>query len=134
MIMSNSYTATKSTVNENQGGDDALRACASEHAAKMLRDIGEAWRKRQNVRRVCQVVIENCTRRDFKAFEEALLQEQGVQGIKLRELVNNICHVEVDWSYDLERLVGRLEELKVPDTSYDVVEQTRDRVVIKVVK
>lgn len=134
MIMSNTYTTTKTTVNANQGGDDALRACAEKHCAQMLRDIGESWRKRQNVRRICQVVIANCTRKDYKAFEKAMREVDGVQGVKLRELVNNVCQVEVDWSYDLERLVVRIEELKVPDVSYEVTEQTRDRVVLRVVK
>ena len=134
MIMSNTYTTTKTTVNANQGGDDALRECAEKNCAQMLRDIGESWRKRQNVRRVCQVLLENCSRKDYKAFEKAMREVDGVQGVKLRELVNNVCRVEVDWSYDLERLVVRIEELKVPDVSYEVTEQTRDRVVLKVVK
>lgn len=134
MIMSNTYGTTKTTVNANQGGDDVLRQCAEKNCAKMLRDIGESWRKRQNVRRVCQVLLENCTRKDYKAFEKAMREVDGVQGVKLRELVNNVCQVEVDWSYDLERLVVRIEELKVPGTSYEVTEQTRDRVVLKVVK
>lgn len=134
MIMSNTYSATKTTVNANQGGDDALRACAEENVAKMLRDIGESWRKRQNIRRISQVVLENCSRSDYKEFANALSEVGGVQSVKLRELVNNVCQVEVDWSYDLERLVGQIESLKVPGTSYEVTEQTRDRVTLKVVK
>ncbi|MCZ6698196.1 MAG: hypothetical protein O7D94_04615 [Planctomycetota bacterium] len=134
LIMSDTYSATKTTVNANQGGDDALRACAEKHVAKILRDIGESWRKRQNVRRISQVVLENCSKKDYKAFARALSEVGGVQSVKLRELVNDVCQVEVDWSYDLERLVGRIESLEVPGTSYEVTEQTRDRVTIKVVK
>ena len=134
LIMSNTYSATKATVNENAGGDEVLKTCADENAGKMLKDIGEAWRQRQNVKRTIQLTLENCNRADFKVFEAALRPEQGVQEVRMKELVNNTCLVEVDWSYDLEQLVTRIEELKVPDVKYDVKEQTHDRVTIKIVK
>ncbi len=134
MLMSNTYSATKPTVNQNAGGDEVIRKCVEDNAGKILRDVGESWRKRQNVRRVCQVTLENCSRRDYKAFEKALRPVDGVQGVKLKELVNNICQVEVDWSFDLERLIGRIEELKVPDMTFEITEQTHDRVTIRLVK
>jgi len=134
LLMSDSYTATHSTVNYNAGGNEALRRCAEQHAANILRDVGEAWRKRQNVRRVCQLTLDNCSRTDYKAFAAALMQVDGVQNVKLRELVSNVCQVEVDWSYDLETLVGRIEELKLPDVSFEITEQTHDRVTIQVIK
>ncbi len=134
MLMSKTYTATKTTSNQNAGGDEAFKKCATDNAAQMLRDVGESWRKRQNIRRVCQVTLENCGRRDYKAFETALREVAGVQGVKLKELVNNVCQVEVDWSYDLERLVSRIEGLKVAETTYEVTEQTHDRVTLKLVK
>lgn len=134
MLMSNTYSATKATVNQNAGGDEVIRKCVEDNAGKILRDVGESWRKRQNVRRVCQVTLENCSRRDYKTFEKALRPVDGVQGVKLKELVNNICQVEVDWSFDLERLIGRIEELKVPDVTYEITEQTHDRVTIRLVK
>lgn len=134
MLMSNTYRGSHTTVNENAGGDEALRKCAEQSAPAILRDIGEAWRKRQNVRRVAQLVLENCSRKDFKTFEAALREVDGVQGVRLREMVNNTCQVEVDWSYDLERLIGRIEDLKVDKTSYEITEQTHDRVTLKLVK
>lgn len=134
MLMSNSYTVRTTTTGATSGGDDSIRKCAEENAPKILRDIGEAWRKRQNIRRICQVVLENCARKDYKTFEEAMLKVEGVQGVKMRELVNNVCHAEVDWAYDLERLVGRIEALKVDGATYDIVEQTGDRVTVKIVK
>lgn len=134
MLMSKTYSATKTTSNQDAGGDEVLRKCAEANAGQMLRDIGEAWRQRQNIRRVCQVTLENCSRRDFKAFEKALRQVTGVQNVKLKELVNNVCQVEVDWAYDLERLVSRIESLTVPDTSFEITEQTNDRVTIKLIK
>jgi len=134
MLMSNTYSTSKMTLNANAGGDDALRACAEDNAAKVLRDIGEAWRKRQNIRRIVQVTIENCNRSDYKAFEEAMEAEAGVQDVKLRELVNNVCQVEVDWSYDVERLITRIEQLELPAMDVEVTEQTHDRATIKLIK
>jgi hypothetical protein len=133
MLMSNTYTATLMTTLEN-AGDEALKKCAEENAGRILQDIGEGWRHRQNVKRTCQVTLENCSREDFKLFEAALRKVDGVQDVRLKELVNNVCQVEVDWSYDLERLVRRIEELKVPGTSYVVTEQTHDRVTFKLAK
>ena len=134
LIMSNTYKATKTTVNANAGGDDVLKKCAVENAAKILQDIGQAWRQRQNVRRTVQLTLENCGRRDYKAFEAAMRPVTGVQKVRLKELVNNICQVEIDWAYDVERLIVRIEELKVPDTRYEITEQTHDRVTVKLVK
>ncbi|MFQ5429519.1 MAG: hypothetical protein ACE5E1_04335 [Phycisphaerae bacterium] len=134
MLMSNSYSASKTSTNQNAGGDAVLRACAQKHAGKILRDIGEAWRKRQNVRRTCQVMLENCNRRDFKAFQTAMRKVQGVQNVRLKEFVNNVCQIEIDWSYDTERLVVRIEELKVDGTAYEITEQTHDRISVKLIK
>ncbi len=134
MLMSNTYSVKKTTVNEDAGGDDAIRKCAEEHVGKMLRDVGEAWRKRQNIRRVCQVTIENCARKDYKAFEKALREVHGVQNVKMKELVNDVCQIEVDWSFDLERLVSQIEKMKVAGTTYEVTEQTHDRVTFKLGK
>lgn len=134
MLMANSYSASHSTVNSNAGGDEALRKCAEEQAGAILRDVGESWRKRQQVRRVCQITLENCSRKEYKMFEEALREVDGVQDVKLRELVNNVCQVEVDWSYDLERLVTRIEELKAGGLAFEASEQTHDRATFKIRK
>ncbi|MFQ5412701.1 MAG: hypothetical protein ACE5EC_10405, partial [Phycisphaerae bacterium] len=134
MLMSKTYSTARSTSNENAGGEGVLRECAEDSVGQMLRDVGEAWRQRQNIRRVCQVTLENCSRRDFKAFEEALRKVTGVKDIRLKELVNNVCRVEVDWAYDLERLLSRIEALKVAGTGYEVSEQTHDRVTFKLFK
>jgi len=133
MLMSNSYTGVLMSTLEN-AGDEALKKCAEDNAGRILQDIGEAWRQRQNVRRICQVTLEGCTREDFKAFETALRKVDGVQDVRLKELVNSVCQAEVDWSYDLERLIRRIEELKIDGTSYVVTEQTHDRVTFKIAK
>lgn len=134
MLMSNTYSASTASTYENAGGDEVLKKCAEDNAGQMLKDIGEAWRQRQNIRRVCQVTLQNCAREDFKTFEAALRKIDGVQDVRLKELVNSVCQVEVDWSYDLERLISRIEQLKVPGVSYVVTEQSHDRVTFKLAK
>lgn len=134
LLMSGVYSESKPSIHENQGGDDAIRACAEKHAGKILSDIGEAWRKRQNVRRTIQLTLENCSRREFKAFESALMQERGVQSVRMRELVNKVCQIEVDWEYDLERLAARVEQLKIDGLEFEIIEQTHDRFTAKIIK
>jgi hypothetical protein len=134
LVMSNTYTMTVPTVHQDGFGDEALRKCAEENAGAILKDLGEAWRKRQNVQRTLQVTLENCSRADFKAFEEAAKKIEGVQAVRLRELVNNVCQVDIEWSYDLETLINGIEALHVGGASYAVTEQTHDRVTFKVAK
>lgn len=134
LLMSNSYSATAASVNQNAGGDEALKKCAEDNAGAVLRDIGESWRKRQNVRRSLQITLEKCSRDDYKAFEEAARHIDGIQSVRLRELVNNVCQVEIDWAFDLERLVTRIESLRIGNTTYAVTEQTHDRATFKLVK
>lgn len=134
MLASNSYTYTHSTVKYEGAGDEALRKCVEENAGKVLRDIGEAWRKRQTFRRSCQLTLTNCSRADYKKFEAALRDVDGVQNVRLRELVNETCQVDVEWSYDLERLIGRIEELTISDLKFEITEQTHDRATIRVSK
>src|SRR5262249_22400847 len=113
LIMSNTYTMTVPTVQPDGFGSEALKKCAEENSGAILKDIGEAWRKRQNVQRTLQVTLENCSRADFKAFEEAAKKLEGVQSVRLREMVNNVCQVDVDWSYDLETLINGIEAMRV---------------------
>ncbi len=134
MLMSSTYQATKTTTSQNAGGDEVLRACAEQNAGKILRDIGEAWRKRQNVRRTIQVTLQDCDRAGFKAFQAEMQKQQGVQSVRLKEMVNNVCQIEIDWAYDLERLASRIEELKADGATYVITEQTHDRITAKLVK
>jgi hypothetical protein len=134
MLMSGTYTATATTVHQNAGGDEALRKCAEENAGKILRDIGDTWRKRQVVRRSLQITLENCARADYKVFEDAMRRVDGVQNVRMRELVNNVCQVEIDWSYDLARLIDRIEELELNGVTFVVTEQTHDRATFKLAR
>jgi hypothetical protein len=58
----------------------------------------------------------------------------GVQAVRLRELVNNVCQIEVEWSYDIATLAGRLDDLKFDGTSCDITEQSHDRLTAMLVK
>lgn len=134
MLSSNTYSGSKASMHENGGGDEALRACIEQNAPAILRDIAEAWSKRQFVRRSIQITLEGCSRRDYLAFEKALGQVDGVQGVRLRELVNDVCQVEVDWSYDIATMAGRIDELQFDGKSFEITEQTHDRLTAKLVK
>jgi hypothetical protein len=116
------------------GGDAALKACVEQHGPTILRDIAQAWSKRQFTRRSIQLTLENCSRKDFLAFEKALADVDGVQAVRLRELVNNVCQVEVDWSYDIATLAGRLDDLTFDGQSCEITEQSHDRLAAKLVK
>jgi hypothetical protein len=111
VLSSNTYSTTKAGPHEIGGGDEALKTCVDQHGAAILRDIAEAWSKRQFVRRSLQITLEGCSRKDFLAFEKALSQVDGVQGVRLRELVNDVCQVEVDWSYNIATMAGRIDDL-----------------------
>lgn len=133
MLMSQTYTTSHSSV-AFDGGDEALKRCVEQEAAKVLRDIGESWRKRQNVTRTIQIVLSDCSRADFKSFEAALRKVDGVQDVKLREMTSGVCQIDVDWSYDAERLAGRLDELKLPGMSLEITSQTHERLTVKLIK
>lgn len=134
VLSSNTYSTTKAGPHEMGGGDEALKACVDQHDAAILRDIASAWSKRQFVRRSIQMTLEDCSRKDYLAFEKALVKVDGVQGVRLRELVNNVCQVEVDWSYDITTMAGRIDDLKFDDMSLEITEQSHDRLTAKLVK
>lgn len=134
LLMSNVYSQTKPSVNENQGGDEALKACAEKFAGPILSDIGKAWAKRQNVHRTIQLTLDDCSRRDFKAFQSALSEVRGVKDVRMKDLVNSHCRVEIDWEYDLERLASRIEEMSVDGVRFEITEQTHDRLTARLVR
>jgi hypothetical protein len=139
LLASNVYRPKKPyyTNNSASGASAGLEQIAQERAGEILQDLGEAWRKRVNVRRILRVTLEPATRKDFKTFQDLLAQVKGVQGgedgIKLREMVNQVVDAEVDWSYDLNALADRIEQLSPPGVSYEIVEQTADRIRVRLV-
>jgi hypothetical protein len=118
-------------------GDDAFAELADEHAARILKDIGEAWRKRATVSRICRVFWQSCSRRDFKEIAERLANvrgvERGSEGVKLRELVNDVAESEINWKYDLNMLADTIEGMEVEDMRFEIVEQSANRLDVKVI-
>ena len=67
----------------------------------------------------------------------ALLQLRGVQqgdeGVKLREAVNDIVTAEIYWGLELNLLADSIEDLSVEGLAFAVKEQSGNRIVIKVI-
>lgn len=130
----NAYRPKKgfsTTINGN--GDEGLERLADEIAPQLLKDVGEAWRKRETTHSVFEVTIENCSRADFrKRIEPALHKhrsvQQGDEGVKLREAENNIITAEIYWSGDLNSLADALEDLPVDGMHLNVAGQSANRV------
>jgi hypothetical protein len=118
-------------------GDDAFAELADENAGQILKDIGEAWRKRATVSRICRVFWQSCSRREFKEIAGHLANvrgvERGSEGVKLRELVNDVVESEINWKYDLNMLADTIEELEVADMRFEIVEQSANRLDVKVI-
>lgn len=114
-------------------GEAGIAALAEEKAPELLRDVAEAWKSRLTSHRVFQVTIDGCTRADFRQkIRPALLAvrgvDQGDEGVKLRELVNDTAVIEVYWSFDLDALADNLESLPLDGLQLTVVEQSGTRV------
>lgn len=139
MLASNSYRPAKGFSATTIGsGDGALEKLVEEVAPKVLHDVAEAWKKRTTAFQVVPVVFEGVSRTDFrKKVVPALLQLRGVQqgdeGVKLREAVNDIVTAEIYWGLDLNLLANSIEDLNVESMSFAVKEQSGNRIVIKVI-
>jgi len=120
-----------------RGGSGALEAIAAEAAPAVLAELGESWRNRQVVTRVLHLQFSPCSRKQLKAICEGLGQVRGVQtgaeGARIREFVNEVGDVEIDWSYDMDMLANTIEDLEVDGMTFEIVEQTATRLKVKVV-
>jgi hypothetical protein len=91
------------------------------------------------VGKTIQVTFEPCTRKQFKAIQAEMIQQNGVtggeDGFKLRELANEIATVDVEWKYNLDQLADRLEELNLTMDGVpfrlDIAEQSANRITVK---
>lgn len=113
-------------------GEAGIAALAEEKAPQLLRDVAQAWKNRLTSHRVFQVTIDGCNRADFRQkVRPALLAvrgvDQGDEGVKLRELINDAAVVEVYWSFDLDALADSLESLPLDGLKLTVVEQSGTR-------
>jgi hypothetical protein len=139
ILMSNVYRPDKPYRTTSAGcGDDAFATLAEQCAATVLRDVGEAWRQRATVSRTCRVFWQACSRRQFKAIQEQLAGvrgiERGREGVKLRELVNDVVESEIDWKYDLNMLADTIETMEVDGMRFEIVEQSANRLDVKVIQ
>jgi hypothetical protein len=119
-------------------GDDAFQTLAEDVAADLLHDIAEAWRKRLTSHQIFELVFDDCSRREFRHEIMPALQalhgvQQGDEGVKLREAVNNVVSAQIYWSYDLNALADGIEDLEVAGLSFEIVQQDANRLHVKVI-
>jgi len=137
ILASNVYRPQKRHTSTSRGsGGDALVELGRDAAPKILRELGAAWNSRDVNSKMCQLYFSPCSRQTFKNIRDALAEVRGIQngraGVRLRELVNDVAEVEVDWQFDLNMLADRLEDLQVEGMSFEVTEQTGNRLSLKV--
>ncbi len=138
ILMSNQYRPQSPYKSVSAGcGDDAFAKLAEEVAPAILKDVGEAWRARATAGRTCRVFWHACSRRQFKTIQNRLAGERGVvggeEGVRLRELVNNVVESEINWKYDLGMLADCIEEMEVDGIRFEIVEQSANRLDVKVI-
>ena len=138
ILMSNTYRPKKAyTTTSAAAGDDAFRILADDVAAQVLKDIGRAWHKRAAARRILTVKFSEVNRKQAKAICSVLAEHRGVvggtEGAKLRNLNHGVADVEVDWKFDLDLLADTIEELNIDGMSFEIIEQTANRLDVKVI-
>jgi hypothetical protein len=147
ILMSNTYRPEKAyTTTSAAAGDDAFRTLADDVAAQVLKDIAQAWHKRGSARRILSVKFNEVSRsvkfnevsrKQAKAICAALAEHRGVvggtEGAKLRNLNHGVADVEVDWKFDLNLLADMIEDLGVEGMSFEITEQTGNRLDVKVI-
>ncbi len=140
ILASNVYNPSKPfTSTSTSSGDSGFKKLADDASEKILKDIAAAWQKAATSHRIVRLILEGCSRSDFrKKIAPALLKVRGVQsgddGVKLREVVNNIVTAEVDWAFELDVMADTLEDLDVPGFRFTIVEQSSNRIRAKVIQ
>jgi len=138
ILTSNMYRPKKAYMSTSAGcGDDAFVKLTEDVAPQVLKDIGEAWRQRATASRTCRVSWQSCSHKQFKTIQGELAKvrgvERGEEGVRLRELVNDVVESEIEWKYDLNLLADTIEGLKIDGMSFEIVEQSANRINVKVV-
>lgn len=140
MLASNTYKPIKPFMSTSPGasGDGGFTKLAEEKAPEILNDVAVAWKKKLTSYQIYEVQFDGCSRSDFtKKVTPALLALRGVQqgseGVKLREFVNNTVNAQLYWAYDLNALANELESLSANGLSFEIVEQSGNRVRAKVI-
>ena len=136
ILVSKTYRPKRPYTTTSGSAKDALSVLGRDAAAEVLHDIGQAWRARATEGRTIQLMLSPCSRRQFRAIQEAMITLKGVtggrDGFVLRELAENVATIDVNWKYDLEQLADRLDELSLETDAglltIDVVEQSANRI------
>ena len=58
---------------------------------------------------------------------------RGMDGLKLRNLTQGLANIEVDWEFDLDLLADTIVAIKIEGMSFEITEQTGNRIEIKVI-
>ncbi|HUU83244.1 MAG TPA: hypothetical protein VM243_07040 [Phycisphaerae bacterium] len=138
ILMSNTYRPSKAyRTTSGAAGDDAFRVLADDVAAQVLKDIAKAWHKRGAARRILSVKFADVDRQQAKAIMAALAAHRGTvngpEGATLRNLNHGVADIEVDWKFDLNLLADTIEELGVEGMAFEVIEQSGNRLDVKVI-
>ena len=139
ILASDQYTMSKYyTTNGAVCDEKAFSELANEIADKVLKDVFDAWTKRATSHRTVQVFFENCTYRLFsKSIKPALLTlrgvQQGAEGVKAREFVDDVGTVEIYWAFDIDLLADKLLDLEADGLTFEIVEKSANRLGVRVV-
>lgn len=135
ILMSRQYELLRNTTGRTGGGPLALRDLAAKHRAKILLDIGKAWRKRASVRRIIRLSLRPVSYAEALMLNEQVKKLEGVVESRLREIVQNTANIEVDWKYKIDDLAARLMAMESDKgTKIEIVERTANRLVGKLIK
>jgi len=135
ILMSRQYTVTKNTTSATGGGPLALQEVAKQNEAKILLDIGEAWRKRASVSRIILVTLRPMEYAQALGFTERLKKLDGTTEARLREVIQSSADIEVDWKNKIDDLAARLMEIEPEGGGkIEITERTANRLFCKVIK
>ncbi len=138
MLSSNTYRPQKPYMTTSAAaGDAAFATLADDVGAQVLMDILKAWKSRSGHRRILQTSFSPVTRKQAKAIMAALADHRGVvrgqEGVKLRNLTQGVANLEIDWKFNLDLLADTIEDLEVEGMSFEIVEQTGNRLDVTVI-
>jgi len=133
VLMSNTHTLTPNELSRD-AEDKAMVKLGNDAAPKVLKELLEAWRKRQTDGRGqnIELMITGMNRAAWKKFEAEVKGIDGVTAVRLRELTESMATIDVEYQLTTDNLADCLEELK--DTTLEIVEQNANRLKCKVVK
>jgi hypothetical protein len=133
ILASKSYgPVTETTLQKGGAEDKVLAKLTAESAPKLLAAVVEAWRKRANSSRNVTLSISGMDYETWQKFKAEVNKLRGIQGLRLREITQDVANVDAEYKYSNENLADNLTELK--DVKLTVVEITSNRIKMKVKK